>query len=227
MTANRPMEEIRRLRIQIAAMDCRHTLGSVADVGGSHCQIDNPCQRCQLERLKKWQIDICDSTGFSNHAEGTGGYEIAEPEVVVSAFKEKDAEIERLRALTSEPQCEGCGRFVDPDPTTPEGRGHQVPNDDGSPGYCGPITYVIVDRLVTEVERLRARNELLERLAKAVDARRVAIEARDIARTEHERYCANNDFDEAERDIDDAISAINSEPNPVSEFRDALNEGRK
>ncbi len=52
------------------------------------------------------------------------------------------AEVERLDALTLEPQCEGCGVYVAPDPTTPDGRGHQVPNEDGSPGFCGPVTSV-------------------------------------------------------------------------------------
>ena len=42
-------------------------------------------------------------------------------------------------------QCESCGRYVDPDPETPDGRGHRVTNSDGSPGYCGPVTPVPSD----------------------------------------------------------------------------------
>lgn len=51
------------------------------------------------------------------------------------------AEVERLRRISTS-QCECCGAYVEPDPTTPEGRGHQVPNADGSPGFCGPVTSV-------------------------------------------------------------------------------------
>lgn len=36
-------------------------------------------------------------------------------------------------------RCAGCGLYVDPDPDTPDGRGHRKDNDDGSPGYCGPV----------------------------------------------------------------------------------------
>ena len=36
--------------------------------------------------------------------------------------------------------CESCGAYVEPDPMTPQGRGHQVRNTDGTPGYCGPVT---------------------------------------------------------------------------------------
>lgn len=44
-------------------------------------------------------------------------------------------------------QCEGCGAWVDRDPLTPQGRGHQVPNPDGSPGYCGPVSLRSVESL--------------------------------------------------------------------------------
>lgn len=167
------------------------------------------------------------------------------------------SEVERLRRIASEPQCEGCGKFVDPDPTTPDGRGHQVPNEDGSPGFCGPVTCVgrvfacvrecdsevkvdedgccvtcggdtipiagtpcerqqlreiIADLLVgefnsgqeladAELKHLRARNELLERVAKAAQEFRQA-------------FLVYIDDDDAELPdtgptLDDALSALN------------------
>ena len=37
---------LRRYRCQ---QDCLYTMGDVADISGSHCPLDNPCTRCQLE----------------------------------------------------------------------------------------------------------------------------------------------------------------------------------
>ena len=46
-----------RLRAELMALrrwrteqDCRYTLGNVADIDGSHCPSDKPCERCQSER---------------------------------------------------------------------------------------------------------------------------------------------------------------------------------
>lgn len=41
--------EIYSLKRQRTEADCRFTMGNVADFSGSHCPIDNPCQRCELE----------------------------------------------------------------------------------------------------------------------------------------------------------------------------------
>lgn len=40
------LEDVRRSRI---TMDCRYTMGRVADFSGSHCPPGDPCQRCRLE----------------------------------------------------------------------------------------------------------------------------------------------------------------------------------
>lgn len=40
---------LRAFRVQ---QDCRFTAGDVADIDGSHCQMDKPCVRCQMERLR-------------------------------------------------------------------------------------------------------------------------------------------------------------------------------
>lgn len=40
-------EEIARLRSHRMSLDCRYTMGDVADVGGRHC--DKPCARCAAD----------------------------------------------------------------------------------------------------------------------------------------------------------------------------------
>ena len=42
--------EVMRLRRARCELDCRYTMGDVADLSGSHCPHDNPCQRCYYER---------------------------------------------------------------------------------------------------------------------------------------------------------------------------------
>lgn len=43
--------EIERLRRHRTELDCRYTMGDVADLSGSHCSPDEPCLRCKVERL--------------------------------------------------------------------------------------------------------------------------------------------------------------------------------
>lgn len=55
---NRELEmEIESLRSDLlearritTTLDCRYTLGDVADISGSHCPLDKPCERCRNER---------------------------------------------------------------------------------------------------------------------------------------------------------------------------------
>ena len=47
--AEQAKDQIQALRAQIAALDCR-LVGRVADLSGSHCPADNPCDRCVAER---------------------------------------------------------------------------------------------------------------------------------------------------------------------------------
>ena len=42
--------EVMSLRRWRTEQDCRYTLGTVADIDGSHCPSDKPCERCQSER---------------------------------------------------------------------------------------------------------------------------------------------------------------------------------
>ena len=37
-------------RVLIPSLDCRYTGAGIADISGSHCPIEAPCQRCDLER---------------------------------------------------------------------------------------------------------------------------------------------------------------------------------
>jgi chromosome segregation ATPase len=43
--------EVERLRRHRTELDCRYTMGDVADLSGSHCPPDEPCLRCKVERL--------------------------------------------------------------------------------------------------------------------------------------------------------------------------------
>ena len=47
--AEQAKDQIQALRAQISALDCR-LVGRVADLSGSHCPADNPCDRCVAER---------------------------------------------------------------------------------------------------------------------------------------------------------------------------------
>ena len=44
--------ENERLHARLSALDCRYAGGGLADMTGSHCPIERPCQRCANERLK-------------------------------------------------------------------------------------------------------------------------------------------------------------------------------
>jgi hypothetical protein len=69
----------------------------------------------EVERLTAWQVAVADGLGYLNHAEGQGGYEVAEPETVIGAWREQEREVERLtndlalaRQVSGE-LCEACG----------------------------------------------------------------------------------------------------------------------
>jgi hypothetical protein len=52
----------------------------------------------EVERLTAWQVAVADGLGYLNRAEGQGGYEVAEPETVIGAWREHEREVERLTA---------------------------------------------------------------------------------------------------------------------------------
>ena len=45
-------DELAAVRASRAAMDCRFTPGDVADISGSHCSLDAPCDRCRAEDMR-------------------------------------------------------------------------------------------------------------------------------------------------------------------------------
>ena len=47
--AEQAKDQIQALRAQISALDCR-LVGRVAELSGSHCPADRPCDRCVAER---------------------------------------------------------------------------------------------------------------------------------------------------------------------------------
>lgn len=41
--------EVMELRHYRCEQDCRYTMGNVADIGGRHCPLGKPCERCKNE----------------------------------------------------------------------------------------------------------------------------------------------------------------------------------
>jgi post-segregation antitoxin (ccd killing protein) len=50
------------------------------------------------ERAEAWQLAVADGLGYVNRPEGQGGYEVAEPSVIVDAFRAAESESSRLRS---------------------------------------------------------------------------------------------------------------------------------
>jgi post-segregation antitoxin (ccd killing protein) len=50
------------------------------------------------ERAEAWQLAVADGLGYVNRPEGQGGYEVAEPSVIVDAFRAAESEPSRLRS---------------------------------------------------------------------------------------------------------------------------------
>ena len=88
--AEQAKDQIQALRAQIESLDCR-LVGRVAELSGSHCPADNPCDRCVAERriagLEAWQLAIAEGTQFINRAEGQDGYEVADPQTILKYFE--------------------------------------------------------------------------------------------------------------------------------------------
>jgi hypothetical protein len=60
----------------------------------------------ERDELRAWQLAVAEGTGYINHAEGQGGYEIAPAETIVAAYanavEERDearAEVARLKRI--------------------------------------------------------------------------------------------------------------------------------
>ena len=50
----RLQDEIMDLRHYRCEQDCRYTMGNVADIGGRHCPLGKPCERCKNEKEKNY-----------------------------------------------------------------------------------------------------------------------------------------------------------------------------
>jgi hypothetical protein len=81
----------------------------------AHAPTDLRALLDEVERLKSWQVAVADGLGYLNSAEGQGGYEVAEPETIIVAWREQEREVERLtndlamaRQVSGE-LCEKCG----------------------------------------------------------------------------------------------------------------------
>lgn len=66
--------------------------------------------RKALSEAEQWRVDVAEGLGYINHAEGQAGYEIADPRVIVAAFKglekERDEALARANARLLNPNIE-------------------------------------------------------------------------------------------------------------------------
>jgi hypothetical protein len=46
----------------------------------------------RVQEAERWQIEVADGIGYVNRAEGQGGYEVAEPRVIIQAFRDLRSE---------------------------------------------------------------------------------------------------------------------------------------
>jgi hypothetical protein len=70
----------------------------------------------EVERLTAWQVEVADGLGYLNRAEGQGGYEVADPETVIGAWREQEREVERLTMELHASQAEVVELHADPLP---------------------------------------------------------------------------------------------------------------
>ncbi len=98
-----------------ALLDEVERLKAELDVSDSDDRLAVKRLTAEVERLTAWQVAVADGLGYANHAEGQGGYEVADPETVIGAWREQEREVERLtndlamaRQVSGE-LCEACG----------------------------------------------------------------------------------------------------------------------
>lgn len=91
-------EQLDAIRARVeAAKSWRPFTGSVDDIiFGQHALKDVPALLAEVERLRAWQVAVADGMGYLNHAEGQGGYEVADPDTILGAWKDQEREIDRL-----------------------------------------------------------------------------------------------------------------------------------
>ncbi len=54
------------------------------------------------EAAERWQVEVAEGIGYLNRAEGQSGYEVAEPSVIVEAFKAAEQAADASRAEVAE-----------------------------------------------------------------------------------------------------------------------------
>lgn len=77
LEVERLRKEVYNLRYHRTQFDCCYTMGNVAETGGSHCPIDNPCQKCEYERriaeLERGEF-ICKKCGLRKDSQTNGDF---------------------------------------------------------------------------------------------------------------------------------------------------------
>jgi hypothetical protein len=113
--------EVQRLRAERTQYDCRYTPGPVADLTGSHCPMDEPCLRCQNERLTERVNDL----EHDCEVMARGAEEAKSPEYNESVIEELSRENARLTTWVNDLQagmsvnCVYCGHNYGPKEDTP------------------------------------------------------------------------------------------------------------
>jgi len=76
--------------------------------GGEECGLETGCQAASLRaalsdaerragEAERWQVEVAEGLGYLNRAEGQDGYEVAEPSVIIAAFKAAESALASLQ----------------------------------------------------------------------------------------------------------------------------------
>jgi hypothetical protein len=101
-----------------APTDLRALLDEVERLTHNLVQTEKHAQILEgsAKRLTDWQIAVAEGLGYLNRAEGQGGYEVADPETVIGAWREQEREVERLTTEIHASQAEVERLHADPLP---------------------------------------------------------------------------------------------------------------
>lgn len=65
----------------------------------------------EVERLRAWQYAVANGIGYCNHAEGQGGYEVADAETIVVAWKRRERLYDEAHEV-AQAQREACELYL-------------------------------------------------------------------------------------------------------------------
>lgn len=66
----------------------------------------------EIEQLRAWQLAVAEGTGYINHAEGQDGYEVADAETIVAAWKRRERRYDEAHDV-AQAQREVCAESLE------------------------------------------------------------------------------------------------------------------